>query len=476
MIFTSYTYLIFLGAIALLYALVPSGTVRKGLLLTGSYVFYCSWNWRFGFLLLGVSVFNWAWGRFVVSRREELWLLWVGIIVDLAPLLFWKYTSFFLRTANDLLGAAGSSEAFRVPKLILPLGISFFTFQGVAYLVDVAGGERPFRKLRDFLLYKAFWPQLIAGPIIRPAEIRAQIESVPRPTPEDFGVGCQRILQGFLKKVVLADNLSPFVEQAFAGGARVGMVDTVVGTLGFALQIYFDFSGYSDIAIGSARLFGFRFPENFDWPYLAASPRDFWNRWHMTLSRWIRDYVFSPMSFGLRRRPRWTPAVLVVSMAICGLWHGAAWTFVIWGVWHGVMLVLGEGLGRLSIGRRASPFVAASLTFAGRILTLVGVAAAWIWFRAVDVGHAVSMTLSVLRLEGGLRPQVVRENTVLFVGLVVLGVAAWHLVRALVGVPVPVKWLDERAGFVLRPVCYSLAIVLVIIADRGAQPFVYFQF
>ena len=289
--------------------------------------------------MLAVSLFNWAYGRFVLPKASSAKPLALGVLVNLAPLLYFKYTNFAIANAAAALDLLGFNVSAPVLAIVLPLGISFFTFQGIAYLIDVASGEEPFVRLEDFLLFKAFWPQLIAGPIIRPAEIREQIET-PRPLDYDlFAEGATRILYGFFKKVVIADMLAPTVELVFAPSAAPAFVDVVTGILGFGLQIYFDFSAYSDIAIGTARLFGFVFPENFNWPYTARSPQDFWRRWHMTLSRWIQDYVFTPLNFATRGNPRLGGLWLVVAMAICGLWHGAQWTFVLWGVWHGVLLL-----------------------------------------------------------------------------------------------------------------------------------------
>jgi alginate O-acetyltransferase complex protein AlgI len=472
LIFTSYTYILFLATAFALHWLVPERW-RKWTLIGLSYVFYCAWRWEYAFLLLGVSLFNWRYGLLLSRRGERPGLLGLGVAVNLAPLLYFKYTGFFVQSLSDVAGLAGAGP-FRVPQILLPLGISFFTFQGIAYLVDVATGETPFRRAPDFLLFKGFWPQLIAGPIIRPAEIREQIEGRRCLEYGDVSEGLRRIVLGFLKKVVLADNLAPTVEMVFAHGARPGMVDSAVGLVGFGLQIYFDFSAYSDIAIGSARLFGFRFPENFDWPYLASSPRAFWERWHMTLSRWIRDYLFTPMAFTLRDRRAWLPVAVVGSMAICGLWHGAAWTFVVWGVWHGLMLLSGEAVRSLTAGRRVTRGLAGTL--AGWSLTTAGVLAGWALFRAESLGDAAAMLTSILTLDGGLRPRVLRENAVLFVAVIAAGTALVHAWRALRWRPAVWAAAWGQVSPVALPALYALAVAVVIVADRGSRAFVYFQF
>lgn len=478
MIFTSYTYGAFLLLALFIHWSLPQ-RARRGFLILASYLFYCSWQWQFGFLLLGVSLFNWAWGRWRVGPAPTTANLATGIAVNLIPLVYFKYWGFLLENVDRSLRLAGFEGLGPVAQLALPLGISFFTFQGVAYLVDVATGEAPFRSLRDFLLFKAFWPQLIAGPIIRPGEIHDQIET-PRPLEaEDLSAGLQRILEGAFKKVVLADTLAPYVDAVFLPAARPGVVDVIAGTVGFGLQIYFDFSGYSDIAIGSARLFGFRFPENFAAPYLSRSPQEFWNRWHMTLSRWIRDYVFAPLAFQARGRKSLSLFWLVTAMAICGLWHGAQWTFVAWGVWHGLLLVAGQTV-LLPLVRPARPGerAAALRTLAAVAFTDTLVLVGWVFFRAENLAQVSEFAQAVVTLRGGMRPLILRENGLLLIALIF----AFMLLAS---------WLTSRAGAASRrtpenslPVpgrlavasIYAIMAILVIAFHGEAKAFVYFQF
>lgn len=466
MIFTSYTYVAFLIAAVALHWTLPK-PLRKPFLIVASYVFYCSWKWQYGFLLLGVSLFNWAYGRFVLPRAASARPLLVGVLVNLAPLLYFKYTNFAIENVASVLSLFGLHASPHALAIVLPLGISFFTFQGIAYLVDVATGEDPFHDLTDFLLFKAFWPQLIAGPIIRPGQIREQIAS-PRALDYDlFAEGAQRILYGFFKKVVLADMLAPTVELVFAPSAAPAFVDVAVGILGFGMQIYFDFSAYSDIAIGTARLFGFVFPENFDWPYTARSPQEFWRRWHMTLSRWIQDYVFTPLNFATRGNPRLGNVWLIAAMAICGLWHGAQWTFVLWGVWHGLLLVSSQTVLKRFFAARG---------WAALLVTFAAVNLGWLLFRAASLPQAARFLRTIVTLSGGLRPAVVRENAALSVLVVFLALIAAPWVRdglASASSRFP-RWEGlTRFG---RPLLYALVIVAVIVLDHEARAFVYFQF
>lgn len=474
MIFTSYTYVAFLLLIFLLYWTVGP-RARNPLLIAASYAFYATWNWRFAFLLLALSLFNWAYALWLRGTRWQ-WSLSLGVGVNLGALVYFKYTNFILLNVADAARLFGSTWTPSFRDIVLPLGISFFTFQGTAYLVDVAAGEEPLEQLEDFLLFKALWPQLIAGPIIRLAEIRSQITSERSIAYEDLAYGSRRILFGFFKKVVLADNLAPYVDIVFSSSATPHMIDTVTGALGFGLQIYFDFSAYSDIAIGSARLFGFRFPENFNWPYAATSPREFWNRWHMTLSRWIRDYLFTPMALTSRDKPKLAPVWLLIAMTLCGLWHGAQWTFVVWGAWHGLLLVTQpilrgvypgtDGSGHVSMGRKAL----------GALVTLVLVYAGWIIFRAPSLSYAWTMISGVLTLRGGLRPSILRENVILFVGVLFAGLMAAQLIAMTLGKgrirTVPLL----RVGGFVRPAVYALMVLAIVIFDESSKAFIYFQF
>ncbi len=477
MIFTSYTYVFFLTVAFLIHWSLPSSW-RKPFLIAASYLFYCTWKWEYGFLLLGVSLFNWAYARWVISRSVSTGVLVAGIVVNLVPLLYFKYTVFFLSntvTAANFLGAGWHP---RLPDIILPLGISFFTFQGIAYLVDVASGEKPFDRPSDFLLFKGFWPQLIAGPIVRPGEISEQILGERKLDYEDFSFGCRRILYGFFKKVVLADTLAPFVEMVYLAGAGPNAVDAAVGTLAFGLQIYFDFSAYSDIAIGSARLFGFVFPENFAWPYLSGSPQEFWARWHMTLSRWIRDYVFTPMTFSFRDRPNTAMVWLLAAMVVCGFWHGARWTFILWGAWHGILLVLNQTVLRKLFPATGEPGMEwwKIKYWTGAVITFFLVTLGWVLFRAPSLAAAGDFFSSMFLLKGGLNRSILRESSILVVLIMFLGLVAAQVYH---GIQPRLAGLRERLAPIrrgLKPFAYVALILAVIIFDKSAKAFVYFQF
>jgi alginate O-acetyltransferase complex protein AlgI len=470
LIFTSYTYVLFLAAAFLIHWTLPR-VARKPFLIAASYVFYASWDWRFAFLLLGLSLFNWAYARYVLARAEP-GPVWPGILVNLTPLLIFKYTGFFYENVATVGRALGAGWSENLPfQILLPLGISFFTFQGIAYLIDVATGEEPF-DLLDFLLYKALWPQLIAGPIVRPGEIRDDLQRVRVLDYADCAAGAQRILFGFFKKIVIADNIAPVVDSVFNSNLP-NALDVGVAILGFGLQIYFDFSAYSDIAIGSARLFGFHFPENFEWPYSARSPQDFWNRWHMTLSRWIRDYVFTPLAFATRHRPKWANVWLLVAMAAVGLWHGAQWTFVAWGVWHGLLLVANQTVLKPFFERaKSSSFrglIAATLTFA--LVTL-----GWLLFRAESLAQVGDYLRALATFRGGVRPSTVRGNGILIILMYFAALVLLQLTRRRAAAFLARPGITQNVLRALRPIGYAVLIVAIIILDQEAKQFVYFQF
>lgn len=474
MSFASYSYLAFLLLAFVVHWSLPQ-RFRKAFLVATSYAFYATWDARFCILLFAVTLFSWGYGQLLARQKSPGRLLPLGITIEILPLLYYKYTNFALSTIGTLSVAVGLDWALEPLAIVVPLGISFFCFQGVAYLVDVSSGSPPIAKFCDFILFKGFWPQLIAGPIIRPDEMREQL-TVPRTLRyENVALGGERIIHGLFKKLVVADGVGAIVDAAFTEGATPGLVDAIVGAVGFSLQIYFDFGGYSDIAIGSARLFGYRFPENFDWPYTAISPQEFWNRWHITLSSWIRDYVFTPLSFAMRGVPRLAPLSFVAAMALCGLWHGPDWTFVLWGVWHGALLVLNRTLLRQFFSPTTRR-LARLRTFAAWLATFSSVCIGWILFRSRSLDQAGSMMSAIISVRGGLRPMIVRENDVILVFIAALFMFGAQGLRNRVMAIDP--WLTAKPRILrfARAFLIVVALVLAIVLERDSKAFVYFQF
>jgi len=369
-LFNSYAFLfVFLPATLLVFMAARRGGpgLALGALTLASLGFYGWWDPRFLALLLGSAVANFAFGRALMARPADARRPWLvaGVVFNLGLLGWFKYAGFL--SAN--LAALGAPTP--VLDIVLPVGISFFTFQQIAYLVDVSRGLSDRYGFRDYLLFVAFFPQLIAGPIVHHREMMPQLLTGRGPRAEDFAIGATLFAAGLFKKVVLADSLAPFASPVFAAadaGLAVTTAEAWGAALAYALQLYFDFSGYSDMALGLARLFGVRLPINFDSPYQATSLIDFWRRWHMTLSRFLRDYLYIPLG-GNRQGParRWVN--LMITMALGGLWHGAGWGFLIWGLIHGAGLAANHawrsaaprlGLGALA----ANPWAARLATFA----------------------------------------------------------------------------------------------------------------
>jgi D-alanyl-lipoteichoic acid acyltransferase DltB (MBOAT superfamily) len=383
--FQSYEFWAFVALCALAFYALPL-RLRWWFLLLASYYFYARWNGAFVGFLWALTLSDWAIGigleRLTGGARR--WALAAGVAANLAFLATFKYANFASSTIAALTGMHANPWLM---KLFVPIGISFHTFQSISYLVDVYRGKIPAeRKLHRYAMYLAFFPQLLAGPIVRAGLFFSELVRWHVPTGDDVSYGCARAAFGLFKKIGIADRFAPISDAYFtAPAAHPGALAAAGAIFAFSLQIYFDFSGYSDIAIGCARLFGFTFPENFAQPYLASSVTDFWHRWHITLSTWLRDYLYVPLG-GNRHGTPATLRNLLLTMTLGGLWHGAQWTFVAWGAVHGVLLCCERlaGIGRTGDAPRRVAYVA---RVAG---TFVVVSLAWVLFRATDFATAAT--------------------------------------------------------------------------------------
>ena len=358
------------------------------------------------------------------------------------------------------------------PSSLLPIGISFFTFHGISYVVDVTRESAPpMRGIADYTQYMAFFPQLIAGPIVRYHQIDDQIRHPPPRSErlDDLAEGFPRFALGLSKKVLIADQVAPIADAAFSDPSGLTFAGAWIGALAFTVQIYFDFSGYSDMAIGLARMFGFRFPENFDRPYSAVSMTDFWRRWHITLSRWFRDYVYIPLG-GSRVSQAVTVRNLMIIFLLVGAWHGAAWTFVLWGVYNGSLLVFERLTGiarlpdeRLWAARRAATF----------LLAIFG----WVLFRAADLGQAGDVYAAMLSPGGGALPAALDDALVApAICALVFGVLNALMPRSLVmGRVVQGRWSGGPLAARIAVVAL-LPLAAITVAAGSFSPFLYFQF
>jgi alginate O-acetyltransferase complex protein AlgI len=465
MVFTSTVFLfLFLPAFLALYALLPPGR-RTAAILIGSYLFYAWWRPDFALVFALSTAFAIAAGRGVVvgrGRRLGRVALALGVAAQLATLAYFKYAGFGVESLNALLLTLGV-RPLPMLEVVLPVGISFYVFQAISYVVDVARGDAsPRARPVDVAAYIALFPQLIAGPIVRYKTIAADLIA-PRMERRAFAEGAERFMIGFVKKVLIADALAPVVDGAFALGAPTA-AEAWLGALAYAVQLLFDFSGYSDMAIGMGRMLGFRFPENFLRPYRARSVTEFWRRWHVSLSSWLRDYLYVPLG-GNRRGRRRTYANLVTVMLLAGLWHGAAWTFVLWGAWHAAWLI-GERLAGIRADRPAwpAPF--------GRLGTFVVVLLGWALFRADDLGAAGAMLAGMVGMNGfAMGPDLVwlLEPRTLLAGAVGLTVAFTPL-------PDPDREIAAPPALLRAAVAPLFVLGVARALADAASPFLYFQF
>ncbi len=470
MMFDTLGYWLFFAAAVVLLAVLrdrPSKIALVGL----SYVFYGFWDVRFCLLLAGSTLVNYVLGRLIDARdgaaRKRMVAL--AVLFNLSVLAFFKYANFFIESFAALSGLDPSGAALNI---ILPVGISFFTFEGIAYAVDIY--RRQLRAVRDpvdFALFISFFPHLIAGPIIRPRDFFPQLAVRAPLTSEDSRWGMREILKGLIKKVAFANYFAPIATAYFTGTAHAGAaVPAYAGVLAFSMQIYFDFSGYTDIARGCARLLGYRFPPNFERPYLSSSITEFWRRWHISLSFWLRDYLY--ISLGGNRVPALRRSLnILIVMGLGGLWHGASWNFALWGLFHGVLLVahrswrsIVERTGAMRVVDR--PWLA-PLWIA---LTFVLVTLGWVPFRAPTLA-ATRRTLVELLAWPDLTFAAAHQG----MWLIPLATLAFCVVdrdRRLQ------DWLVERARFRVAVATGVAALCfLEIFARIDAQvPFVYFQF
>ena len=449
---------------------------RNLLVAVFSLLFYVWGAGPFIFLLLSAIAVNYAAGlviddaRLAERPRHRRAALLTAVCWDLGVLAIWKYAGFASRQADALSSALGLGHT-GVLNLALPIGISFFTFHHLSYVVDVYRRVRPAQRspLR-FVVYIAMFPQLIAGPIVRYHEIAEQLSDTCRDRMADFAAGFPRFALGLAKKVVVADSVAPVADAAFAttGGMTTGTA--WLGVLAYTVQIYFDFSGYSDMAIGLGRMLGFRLPENFNRPYSAATVTDFWRRWHMSLSRWFRDYVYIPLG-GSRRGPLRTYRNLTIIFVLCGFWHGANWTFLVWGMYHGLLLVVERLTGWDKTLTGVALVARRALTF---LLVMVG----WVFFRAASLGDAFGMLRHMFLPSGTALTTAVsvamthqRQLTLLLALLVVLLPASFVLGRVL-------EASRTRPAAVARIVVMAVAApyAAILVAAGTFSPFLYYQF
>jgi alginate O-acetyltransferase complex protein AlgI len=397
MIFASFEFAAFFLVVLAARGLARNATAEKWMLLIASCCFYMTWSIPFVALILFMSLSDYAIAE-RMGRTEDPGarrrMLWLSLFINIGLLAFFKYSNFILANVCDVLRAVGLQVGTLQLNVPMPPAISYFTFAGLSYVLDVYFMRMaPCRSARDYVLFVTFFPKLLSGPITRAREFLPSLAERPRVTAEDVEIGLSYFLIGAVKKLVLADNVASHVNLIFATPLQFDSVTLLLGAIGYTIQIYCDFSGYSDMAIGCARILGYRLPENFQMPFKAASITEFWRRWHITLSTWFRDYFFLPIEMLTRNNP--SPLLRVsinmtLTMLLCGLWHGPSWTFVIWGGIHGLALAahkiwtVRNPLARI----KTRPRLMFGWTLLSHGLTLATVVFAMIFFRAPTVGSA----------------------------------------------------------------------------------------
>jgi alginate O-acetyltransferase complex protein AlgI len=474
MIFTSFEYVLFFASVLIIRSFIRNFATEKWFLLFASYLFYMSWSVPYVFLILLTSIIDYgvgeALGR-VEAPRARKNLLVISVVANLGVLGYFKYTNFVLDNVWFAAHAVGMNTQRWHYDIILPAGISFFTFQSMTYTIEAYRRTlTPSRSPRDFLLFVGFFPQLLAGPINRAADLLPQFSCPRRATAANFEVGLAQFALGVVKKLVISDRIAPHVDLIFSAPQAYDSFTLLQGVLGYAIQIYCDFSGYSDMAIGSARMMGFRFMENFQMPYSSVTITEFWRRWHISLSTWFRDYLYISLGGNRKGRVR-TYVNLTATFLLCGLWHGASWNFVLWGGLHGAALAVHKvwmSLNPLRSWKSQPAMRFVGIVFA-RLLTLSVVLVGWVFFRAQSWPVAVEY---LNRLISGRQ-----DGTRLMSPYILAALAITVLTHLLVHKDR--NWPEEIAerALPLRVVAY--AVLLLLVTSLGATdsaPFIYFQF
>lgn len=392
MIFSSPEFFLFFGGVLLFLVLAKGQQTKKLFLLAASYFFYGYWDWRFTFLMLAMTLANYALGECVqqaqTQRLKKLFLL-AAVIFDLGVLGFFKYYNFFIDSANHALHSIHAEALGSLPTLgiILPVGISFITFQVMAYVIDIYRGvTEPAETFWDFALLTAFFPQLVAGPILKAKQFLPELQKKIVIRRQNLIAGGQLFLLGLFRKIVVADRLALFVDTVFESPQDFSSATTWLAVLAYAIQIYCDFSGYSDMAIGAAKCLGYDIPINFNLPYISRSITEFWRRWHISLSTWLREYIYIPLGGNRKGKPRQYLNLWLV-MLLGGLWHGASWNFVLWGALHGTAL---------AVHKFYSDYIRPKITLPAPLynvitwaVTLLFVCTTWVFFRSADFSEAL---------------------------------------------------------------------------------------
>ena len=464
--FVSIAFFVFFAVVLGLQLVLRQSRLRQLTLLVASYIFYGWWDWRFCFLMLGLTAVAFFTALGLEKRPGDRRIVAAGVIVPLAVLFLFKYMNFFV----DTFCAAFGLTAPGALNIILPVGISFYTFQSLSYTIDAWRGKVQIsHDFTKFALYIAFFPQLVAGPIVKAADFLPQLDEERRPTGANIAVGLNIFFWGLLKKAVLADQLSPFVDAVFAAPNAYSSATVTLAVLAYAMQIYFDFSGYSDMAIGCAKCMGYDLAKNFDLPYISKNVSEFWKRWHISLSSWLMQYLYIPLG-GNRKGRACTYVNLMLTMLLGGLWHGAGVNFIIWGGLHGAALCVHK------IWHARRPEYRSRFTKAACVLcTFIFVCLCWVPFRAADFATSAAIYSRLFIWSGGVSQAFTWAIAVpLLTGLATLWCARFHRdeTGAIHG-EMPIFNLRTYRGALAFTLLVGFCLILMYTGDN---PFIYFQF
>ena len=473
MVFNSLHFLWFFLVVYALYRVLPHRG-QNWLLLIASYYFYAAWDWRFLWLLIASTVVDYSCGRLLERTgdpRRRKWLLGLSLTFNLTLLGFFKYFNFFADNLHAVFGALGWQLDFVTLRVLLPVGISFYTFVTMSYVIDVYRREiAATRDPVDFAVFVAYFPHLVAGPILRASRLLPQIHLPRTITPEQMRDGAWLIAWGLFQKIFVADNLAPLANAVFEPGTHPTGINVLLGVYAFAFQIYGDFAGYSNIARGMSKLMGIELLENFRFPYFVRSPQAFWRHWHISLSTWLRDYLYIPLG-GNRGRGWQTNRNLLITMVLGGLWHGAAWTFVLWGVFHGVLLIAYRRLEDTAIAQRWLLGPSATAHVLGWVIMFHATCLGWLIFRARSAEQLGTMLRSLVvgfapasaNVNGLLIPLAMYTTPLL---LVHACEAYFNDVLVVRKLPIGVRYSVYAATFYLT----------MLFGNFGGSDFIYFQF
>jgi alginate O-acetyltransferase complex protein AlgI len=477
MLFNSIDFLFFLPLVFIVYWFVLSKSFKAQniFLLIASYVFYGWWDWRFLLLIVGSSVIDFFVGLSIsqsLSDKRRKSLLLTSLVGNLGSLMFFKYFNFFADNLQSLLGSIGLEASPFTLEIILPVGISFYTFQTLSYTIDVYRKKlEPTKDVIAFFTYVSFFPQLVAGPIERAVNLLPQFSKKRKFEYSSAVDGMQQILWGFFKKMVIADNLAPIVNEIFNNYQEYSSLTLVMGAVLFAFQIYGDFSGYSDIAIGTARLLGFNLMQNFNFPYFSRNIAEFWRRWHISLSTWFRDYLYIPLGGSKGSNSKRIRNVFIIFL-VSGFWHGANWTFVIWGGLNALyflpLFLLGKNRTVLNIENRRTLVYQVKM-LGGIVFTFLLTSLAWVFFRSDTVAQAFEYLAGIFNMQGGFSLDVKMRKELFFLLLFVA--VEWVQRNKTHGLQLTTKYTPIR--WMIYMVC--LAVVLFF-GSVEKTAFIYFAF